>query len=418
MLLMKAIADDERAMVPAPPEASPGLASVIERLLTRDPAQRLTLAQLRHDPWLTDDGAQILPIQPVVKVEISEEEIEQAVTNRAAIAVGSAAGPSAFGAALALIGSGNGSVSGSSGGWKREGLGTIRKRSDEGEATFWKAISASGHLAPHLPLLYSINDEEDKTSDGRRIFHITMQDLVAPMTRPCALALVMGNRTVTSNELSAAQAEPRADLLARMVEIDASGPTSEEAAAGGVSAKRFLRFLDESTSTASLGFRIDAAKTVVGSDEEGTPSLAALPLNPGQTYETLKDEDSIVSAFASFLQKDGALALAFAQKVQSLLSALGRSAFFQKHVLLRSTLLLVYDDASRGHEEPLMECKIMNFGSSYALPEGKEGTVTHTAEWDGTAESHEDGYLAGVQSLDRILAKVCDECAASAPPTA
>ena len=72
----------------------------------------------------------------------SEADILAAVTNGAAIAVGSAAGPSAFGAALQLIGHGSGSISGAAGGWKREGVATIRKRSDEGEANFWRAISA------------------------------------------------------------------------------------------------------------------------------------------------------------------------------------------------------------------------------------------------------------------------------------
>lgn len=62
MLLMKAIAEDDRPRVPAPAEASAGLASVIERLLTRDPAQRLTLQQLRHDTWLTDQGTQPMPV--------------------------------------------------------------------------------------------------------------------------------------------------------------------------------------------------------------------------------------------------------------------------------------------------------------------------------------------------------------------
>ena len=54
-----------------------------------------------------------------------------------------------------------------------------------------------------------------------------------------------------------------------------------------------------------------------------------------------------MQAFVTFLQSDAALATAFAQKVQSLRAALERSTFFQRHVLLRSTLLLVYDDAAR-----------------------------------------------------------------------
>jgi hypothetical protein len=57
-------------------------------------------------------------------------------------------------------------------------------------------------------------------------------------------------------------------------------------------------------------------------------------------------------------------------------------------------MLLVFDDA---HRDKGVELKIMNFGSSYALPEGM--IVTHTEPWAGTAACHEDGYLTGVHSL-------------------
>jgi serine/threonine protein kinase len=68
-LLMQAISGAE-AVTPAPPEAPAGLKEVVEGLLTRDPATRLTLTQLRLHPWLTDGGKQPLPRQPVMKVEV------------------------------------------------------------------------------------------------------------------------------------------------------------------------------------------------------------------------------------------------------------------------------------------------------------------------------------------------------------
>jgi hypothetical protein len=413
MLLMQAIAEAPEQVSP-PSEASAGLANVIRGLLTRTPATRLTLAQLRHDPWLTKEGSQHLPVQPVVKVEVSAEEIAQAVSNRAAIAVGSAAGPSSFGAALQLVGVGAGSTSGSSGGWKREGVATIIKRTDEGEADFWRSISASGHLAPHLPLLYTIqgvdevgDGEVDVTKEGRRVFDITMQDLVAPMTRPCALALLMGNHTVTKEMLALDAANtPRADLLEALQAIAPTALSDEERSARGVTARRFLSVLDSTSTTDTLGFRIDAAKTIVNGE------LNALPLPEGKTFDTLHAEDDVVDAFAAFFQRDASLASTFSGKVQALLAALGRSTFFQRHVLLRTTLLFVYDDASRSE---FAELKMMNFGASYALPEGGESVVRHDVAWDGSKESDEDGYLQGVRELDRVLRQVCDKCA---PPIA
>eukprot|EP00966_Prymnesium_polylepis_P281017 6492793-Prymnesium_polylepis.1 len=71
----------------APLEASPGLAAIICGLLTRDPAARLTLSQLRLHEWLTDGNKQALPPQPIMKITVSAEDIEQAFSNRKAVAV-------------------------------------------------------------------------------------------------------------------------------------------------------------------------------------------------------------------------------------------------------------------------------------------------------------------------------------------
>ena len=72
--------------------------------------------------------------------------------------------------------------------------------------------------------------------------------------------------------------------------------------------------------------------------------------------------------------------------------------------LVRSSLLLMYDDANREH----LEMKIMNFGFSQAIPD-EDPPLTHTAPWDGTPESHEDGYLVGVRELARMVKRAADE---------
>jgi serine/threonine protein kinase len=77
MLLMEAIAAAPKR-VAAPEEAiAVGLRSVIEGLLTRDPAKRLTLHQLRLHDWPTSRGSDPLPPQPIMHIEVSQEEIEQ-----------------------------------------------------------------------------------------------------------------------------------------------------------------------------------------------------------------------------------------------------------------------------------------------------------------------------------------------------
>lgn len=383
-LLMEEIQQCDATVSP-PTEAPPKLASVITGLLTKDPAKRLTLNQLRLHVWLTSDGRHTLPQPVVMKILVTEEEIAGAVTaaaHRQQIAYQSAAGPSALGKAT-----------GRKADWKREGELVICKRTNEMDASLSRAISGDGDLAHHMPVVYSI----EAVDDGA-LHDIRMQDLAGGMTRPCAMLIVMGCRTAVPADFEEEGGAPSAELLERMRDVDGSGPTAEEEAAGGVSRRRYLQFLDSSSSTASLGFRIDAAKTVVDGE------LATLPLPAGVSLETLRDEADVQAAIGTFLQDDYALCKAVLGKLQALTKSLERSAFFTTHVLLRSTLLMVYDDAARTK----LELKMVGFGDSFAVADGE--TASHDSlGWNGTAGSHEDGYLAGARSLVRLFSQLHPE---------
>ena len=50
---------------------------------------------------------------------------------------------------------------------------------------------------------------------------------------------------------------------------------------------------------------------------------------------------------------------------------------------------------------------MLNFGFSYSLPESE--TISHTAAWDGSEESNEDGYLIGIQALHRLVLALCKQ---------
>ena len=180
--------------------------------------------------------------------QVTQEDVEQAFSNRKAVAVGSAAGPSALGKALSFVAPPNPDAresqsfkKGAAAGWTREGESTIRKRSTEAEALFYKAIGASGNLAHHIPVTYSIGAADCQNADGSDAYDIVMQagqrrpsppplprhllpqppltraadsavpsvctqDLVSGMTRPCAMALILGTRTVTAAELTSEEA--------------------------------------------------------------------------------------------------------------------------------------------------------------------------------------------------------------------
>ena len=143
-------------------------------------------------------------------------------------------------------------------------------------------------------------------------------------------------------------------------------------------------------------------KTVVDDGQIGT-----LPLPGGLKLETLKKEVDVKKAISTFLQDDAALCKSVLLKLESIEKGLERSHVFNKYCLLRSHLLLTYDDANR---EAKCELKMINFGASYEVP--NRGTVDHSKGWDGQAASHEDGYMTGIQSLHRVLKDLADELAA------
>jgi len=326
-------------------------------------------------------------------------EAEHAAANRTVIAYQSAAGPSALGKATGVVPN-----------WKREGLSTIRKLSNAAEAQLYEAIAEDAYLSKHVPMINSVTKvvsegDEPELEPAEDMFEVRMQDLAAGMTRPCAMGIVLGTRTIVPD--------------------------------GGV--QEDLDALDHATSTASLGFRIDAARTVVqassasfvnGSTSSRTSASASsrrpsreaasfgrkshsftqsgnalmldtLPLPDDLTLNELKEEAHILSALENFFQADTNVCKGSLLALEEILRALERSAFFAKHVLLRSSLLLVFDDAARTN----VQFKMINFSFSYALPEGAP-PLKHTGTWDGKPESHEDGYLTGVKSLVRLMRKL------------
>ena len=167
-------------------------------------------------------------------------------------------------------------------------------------------------MALHIPVTYLIQSVEGVVSeDGTPAYDIIMQDLVAEMTRPCAMALIMGTRTVTAAELAEGAATPRAELLQEINRLDQHELTDEERAAGGVSARRYLSFLDARSSTASLGFRIDSGKTLVDK------KLDTLPLPRGLPLDALREEADVQSTFGTFVQCDRDVAAAFLLKLET-----------------------------------------------------------------------------------------------------
>jgi 1D-myo-inositol-triphosphate 3-kinase len=181
-----------------------------------------------------------------------------------------------------------------------------------------------------------------------------------------------------------------------------------------VSKARYLAYRDSVTSTSSLGFRIDAAVT----SKAGTPR--GEPLEHVR-FSDLKNEVAIRAALAQFLGKSKVLTKALLIKLQRMRTALDRSDFFARHVFVRSSILVTYDELAHTRlresggstaEELLsltspaaLEVKMIDFAHVHAVPNG--GKLTHRAAH--RANASEDGYLTGLDSLIATLERVLAE---------
>ncbi|CAM0142812.1 hypothetical protein VKS41_002624 [Umbelopsis sp. WA50703] len=75
--------------VPYEPNTNPELVDLLQKMLTKDPEERITVNQIREHPWVTQDGkAPLISVdencQSVI-TEVTEEEIHNAIKNVASI---------------------------------------------------------------------------------------------------------------------------------------------------------------------------------------------------------------------------------------------------------------------------------------------------------------------------------------------
>uniref|UniRef100_A0A4W4EG82 Calcium/calmodulin-dependent protein kinase kinase 1, alpha a n=1 Tax=Electrophorus electricus TaxID=8005 RepID=A0A4W4EG82_ELEEL len=66
---------------PEPPTISEALGNLLQRMLDKNPDTRITIPEIKLDPWVTKDGADPLPLEEehCTVVEVTEEEIQNSV---------------------------------------------------------------------------------------------------------------------------------------------------------------------------------------------------------------------------------------------------------------------------------------------------------------------------------------------------
>ena len=254
--------------------------------------------------------------------------------------------------------------------------GTILKRSTGNEEACLREL-ARDELAPFVPRLTGIIEQ-----DGH--YYLEMQDLLANFDNVCCsiMDVKIGLRTYREDELYQALRESklRRDMFDKMVEVDEDEPTAEERQVRAVTKPRYMIWRENISSTASLGFRIEAMHLRDGTIDKD--------------FKTIKEEEQIAKAFMRYARSCN-IRLKYLSRLYDLRQALLQSKFFLTHEMIGSSLLFVHDDESAS-------IWLIDFAKTHPLPEDTH--VTHRNKWE--LGNHEDGYLVGIDNLIRIFKSI------------
>ena len=114
----------------------------------------------------------------------------------------------------------------------------------------------SDALAEFIPKVDRIVIQKE---DGKH--YMEMQDLLYGFSNPFIMDIKIGVRSFLENEYNSEGVfKPRADLYTKLIEYSPDEPNELEHKLKAISKRRYMSWRDKSTSTSSLGFRIEAIK--------------------------------------------------------------------------------------------------------------------------------------------------------------
>ncbi|XP_024859980.2 inositol-trisphosphate 3-kinase C-like, partial [Kryptolebias marmoratus] len=206
--------------------------------------------------------------------------------------------------------------------------------------------------------------------------YIRLEDLLSGLRRPVIMDCKMGVRTYQEEELIKARTKPtlRSDMYQKMMKVDPSAPSEEEHAQKGVTKWRYLQWRDTTSSTSTLGFRIEGVMM-----EDG---------NVQRDFRKIQTLTQVTEALLYFTRSQLDTLKAYHSRLLDLKDALRNSSFFRTHEVIGSSLLFVHD-----HNKASVW--MIDFGKTTPLPDTRE--LQHSVPW--TEGSREDGYLIGLTSL-------------------
>lgn len=237
---------------------------------------------------------------------------------------------------------------------------------DQSEAKTYRALMYDS-LCDVIPKFYS------EFEHSGEVF-IEIEDLLHSFKEPNIMDIKMGTRTFLETEVQ--NMGLRADLYEKMVKIDPDEPTAEEKERKSITKLRYMQFREKGSTSASLGFRIDAVRL--------TGESTNADLKKVNSWQEVSD------AIFGFLGGRQHLCESLLSHLSEIRTRFEASQFFKNHEIIGSSLLIIYDDQRLG-------VWMIDFAKTLFVP---IVTLNHRDPWK--PGNHEDGYLTGLDNLIEI----------------
>ncbi|GMR51408.1 hypothetical protein PMAYCL1PPCAC_21603, partial [Pristionchus mayeri] len=245
------------------------------------------------------------------------------------------------------------------------------------EGNAYKAIQNDPALCGFAPKFYQEITKNDEV-------FIEIEDLLSHFVEPAQTGIMdikIGTRTFLESEVS--NTKMRKDLYDKMVAIDPSEATEEEKERGEITKLRYMQFRERESSSAALGFRIEAAKMPGGELQKN--------------FKKVKTEEDVAAVFSKFFGSERERVVkALTQRLIALRDSIERSTFFAEHEVVGSSLLVLFDKEQCG-------VWMIDFAKAVKTDDSRISCarkLTHRAEW--VPGNGEDGYLTGIDHLVNV----------------
>lgn len=262
-------------------------------------------------------------------------------------------------------------LAGHSGNFAPAGPKTVWKRQPKDNHTEGQCLYELKHDAVRdvVPKFYR-EVEYDNT------VYLEMEDLLKHFRDPNVMDVKMGTRTFLESEVR--NPELRHDLYEKMIQIDPFEPTEDERKQAAITKLRYMQFRERGSSSASLGFRIEAIRRT------GEPS--------NTDFKKVHTRNEVSSTIQHFVRAQPSVCKQFHRRLQEIRKKFEASEYFKHHEIVGSSLLFIYD--SDKHANIWM----IDFAKTTHVPDKK---ITHHSPW--MPGNHEDGYLVGLDGLIEIM---------------